>query len=171
MKARIGTVTATLLLLLACGVQLQGEEPDDSRIIERILQSKEEILKTLGATNPATPVTFLAVWDFDGTVLKGDWAAPIRVPSIPKWSTSVPLPFSPAATLIPPISNSPRGRDIGAIRAVARGKGEPGLGKAAISRLATVLQGGCDCSEPVRCPGWPAERSPPPATTCQIIPR
>lgn len=77
MKALIAAVLS-LLLLLAGGARLQAEEPDDSRIIERILQSKQEILKALAATNSAAPVTFLAVWDFDGTVLKSDCSEGLR---------------------------------------------------------------------------------------------
>jgi len=45
-----------------------AEEPDDSRIVEQILKTREAILKQ--ATN-AEPV-FAAFWDFDGTILKGD---------------------------------------------------------------------------------------------------
>src|SRR5882757_8621010 len=46
----------------------RAEEPDDSRIVEQIFQTREAILKV--STN-AEPV-FAAFWDFDGTILKGD---------------------------------------------------------------------------------------------------
>lgn len=46
----------------------QAEEPDDSRIISQILQTRAAILQTTGDTN----AVFLAFWDFDGTTMKGD---------------------------------------------------------------------------------------------------
>jgi phosphoserine phosphatase len=64
-----------LLLTFACLFTLAGiphtlaEEPDDSRIIGQILHAREGILKTLSDTSA---VVFLAFWDFDGTILKGD---------------------------------------------------------------------------------------------------
>jgi phosphoserine phosphatase len=51
---------------------LYAEEPDDQRIIERILGTRDAILKSGGGTNPAGSPVFLAFWDFDGTILKGD---------------------------------------------------------------------------------------------------
>jgi phosphoserine phosphatase len=51
----------------------QAEEPDDTFIIKRILRTREQILKASsdGTKRAAAPV-FLAFWDFDGTILKGD---------------------------------------------------------------------------------------------------
>jgi phosphoserine phosphatase len=49
-----------------------AEEPDDSLIIGRILHTREQILKTVADSNPAASPLFLAFWDFDGTILKGD---------------------------------------------------------------------------------------------------
>ncbi len=46
----------------------RAEEPDDSRIINQILSTREAIIKTTGETN----ALFLAFWDFDGTTMKGD---------------------------------------------------------------------------------------------------
>jgi len=50
------------------------EEPDDSRIIGRILQTRAAILQSTGDTN----AIFLAFWDFDGTTLKGDCSEGLR---------------------------------------------------------------------------------------------
>jgi phosphoserine phosphatase len=49
-----------------------AEEPDDSRIIERILSARQAILSPSPATNSQATPLFLAFWDFDGTILKGD---------------------------------------------------------------------------------------------------
>jgi phosphoserine phosphatase len=49
-----------------------AEEPDDTRIVEQVLRTREAILRTLPGTNLAASTTFLAFWDFDGTILKGD---------------------------------------------------------------------------------------------------
>ena len=65
-----------LLILLIVPV-LRAEEPDDSQIIERILRTREQILKTAAATN-ASSIVFLAIWDFDGTILKGDCSEGLR---------------------------------------------------------------------------------------------
>lgn len=62
-------VAAIGLVPLASGSLAMAEEADDSRIIERILHTREAILKNAPATNPTV---FLAFWDFDGTILKGD---------------------------------------------------------------------------------------------------
>lgn len=45
-----------------------AEEPDDSRILARILQTQAAILDLPGNSN----AIFLAFWDFDGTTMKGD---------------------------------------------------------------------------------------------------
>src|SRR5438876_9659049 len=50
----------------------RAEEPDDSRIIQQILQTREQILKKVGSTNSGPSPIFLTFWDFDGTILKGD---------------------------------------------------------------------------------------------------
>jgi phosphoserine phosphatase len=57
------------LLLLPLG---HAEEPDDSLIVQRILRTREQILKTTSGTRLAESAVFLAFWDFDGTILKGD---------------------------------------------------------------------------------------------------
>jgi hypothetical protein len=46
----------------------RAEEPDDSRIINQVLQTRAAILNRTGNTN----AVFLAFWDFDGTTLKDD---------------------------------------------------------------------------------------------------
>jgi|SRR6266446_1384064 len=62
----------TLLGCAACffvfSTLAHAEEPDDSVIIQRILRTREQILKSASDTN----LVFLAFWDFDGTILKGD---------------------------------------------------------------------------------------------------
>ena len=67
--------------LLGCGLLLlgswpaipvQAEAPDDSRILDRILRTREQILQKVAATNAAAAPVFLAFLDFDGTILKGD---------------------------------------------------------------------------------------------------
>ena len=50
----------------------RAEEPDDSRIINHILQARNEIIRSIGATNSRPSPAFVAFWDFDGTILKGD---------------------------------------------------------------------------------------------------
>jgi phosphoserine phosphatase len=73
-------VTCTLwVLVFSAGPLLQAEEPDDSRIIERILQTREKILETAPGTNLAASAVFLAFWDFDGTILKGDCSEGLKV--------------------------------------------------------------------------------------------
>ena len=64
--------SAVCVLALSLTPLGHGEEPDDSRILQRILGTREQILKTSAGTNLAGPAVFLAVWDFDGTILKGD---------------------------------------------------------------------------------------------------
>jgi phosphoserine phosphatase len=63
--------TLTLCLLLALPI-VHAEEPDDTRIIQQVLQTRDAILKAIPATKPADAPVFLAFWDFDGTILKGD---------------------------------------------------------------------------------------------------
>jgi len=57
-----------VLLALSIFTLTRAEEPDDSRIIGQILQTRAAILKSIGDKN----AIFLAFWDFDGTTLKGD---------------------------------------------------------------------------------------------------
>jgi phosphoserine phosphatase len=57
-----------LFLALSLFTAARAEEPDDSRIIGRILQTRAAILKSTGDTN----AVFLTFWDFDGTTMKGD---------------------------------------------------------------------------------------------------
>ena len=59
------------LLLAATGAAL-AEEPDDTRIINQVLQTRDGILQSAGAANARPSPAFLAFWDFDGTILKGD---------------------------------------------------------------------------------------------------
>ena len=59
-------------LLLAATGAARAEEPDDTRIISHILQARDEILRSAGAANARPSPAFLAFWDFDGTILKGD---------------------------------------------------------------------------------------------------
>jgi len=67
--ARFSTGFA-ISVLLACLTIHSGraEEPDDTRIVEQILQTREAIEKQ--STN-GKPV-FAAFWDFDGTIIRGD---------------------------------------------------------------------------------------------------
>jgi phosphoserine phosphatase len=57
-----------LLLTFSTFILARAEEPDDSRIINQVLQTHDAIVKTTGDTN----ALFLAFWDFDGTTMKGD---------------------------------------------------------------------------------------------------
>ncbi|MCX6925115.1 MAG: HAD family hydrolase [Verrucomicrobia bacterium] len=59
-------------LVLAVLGTAHAEEPDDSRIINHIFQTRDEILQRIGPTGSLPPPVFLAFWDFDGTILKGD---------------------------------------------------------------------------------------------------
>lgn len=61
---------AALTLVLAFSViaPVHAEEPDDSRIIGQILHTRDAIQKISSETN----AVFLAFWDFDGTIMKGD---------------------------------------------------------------------------------------------------
>lgn len=56
-----------------------AEEPDDGRIIQQVLRTREAILKSLGGTNSGASVVFLAFWDFDGTILKGDCSEGLKI--------------------------------------------------------------------------------------------
>ena len=58
---------------------LHAEEPDDTRIIHRILQTREAILNILPDPKLAPSPVFLAFWDFDGTILKGDCSEGLRI--------------------------------------------------------------------------------------------
>jgi phosphoserine phosphatase len=66
-------VRTAVCLLVLCGIRcVQAEEPDDSRIIGQILETRRQILSTADSTNKSNATVFLAFWDFDGTILKGD---------------------------------------------------------------------------------------------------
>jgi phosphoserine phosphatase len=65
------TLLVFALLLAALGAA-RAEEPDDTRILSQILQARAEILRSAGAANSHPSPLFLAFWDFDGTILKGD---------------------------------------------------------------------------------------------------
>lgn len=54
-----------------------AEEPDDSRILDQILQTRDAILRS-APTRAGKPV-FLTFWDFDGTLLKGDCSEGLRI--------------------------------------------------------------------------------------------
>jgi phosphoserine phosphatase len=69
----------TLALTLVTLGAVHAEEPDDSRIIQQILQARGDILRSLEATNSAPSPVFLAFWDFDGTILKGDCSEGLSV--------------------------------------------------------------------------------------------
>jgi phosphoserine phosphatase len=59
--------------LLLCVLPLaHAEEPDDTVILQHILRTREAILKANSAAHPANRAEFIAAWDFDGTILKGD---------------------------------------------------------------------------------------------------
>src|SRR4051812_31357416 len=62
MTALAGKILCVCLLSIAA----RAEEPDDTRIIQTILQTREQILRS------STNAIFIACWDFDGTILKGD---------------------------------------------------------------------------------------------------
>src|SRR3954470_15326360 len=64
MTALAGKILCVCLLSIAA----RAEEPDDTRIIQTILQTREQILGNSTNTN----IVFIACWDFDGTILKGD---------------------------------------------------------------------------------------------------
>ncbi|MEI8040052.1 MAG: haloacid dehalogenase-like hydrolase [Verrucomicrobiota bacterium] len=68
----------TFLLALSGSVSALAEEPDDSHIITQVLRTRDAILKSAGGTNAAASTAFLAVWDFDGTILKGDCSEGLR---------------------------------------------------------------------------------------------
>ena len=69
----------TFGLMLAALGTVRAEEPDDSRIINHIFQARDEILQRMGTTNSLPPPVFLACWDFDGTILKGDCSEGLNV--------------------------------------------------------------------------------------------
>ncbi len=72
------SLCALCVLMSITSPHVQAEEPDDSRIVEQILRTREMILQT--ATNAGFPekAVFLAFWDFDGTILKGDCSEGLR---------------------------------------------------------------------------------------------
>jgi phosphoserine phosphatase len=70
MKALITLLTS--VLGVAASVSADAEEPDDTHIVSHVLQTRDAILRSLGVTNAAGSTRFLAFWDFDGTILKGD---------------------------------------------------------------------------------------------------
>ena len=68
-------------LLSGCAISALGEsipplphaeEREDSLIVQRILGTREAILKVMKTTDLAEHPIFIAAWDFDGTILKGD---------------------------------------------------------------------------------------------------
>ena len=61
-----------LPFLSMCGPSLLAEEPDDSRILDHIRQTRSAILKSDLARKMTASPRFIVIWDFDGTILKGD---------------------------------------------------------------------------------------------------
>ena len=72
--ACVGALIACQILSLA-----RAEEPDDTRIIGRILQTRDTVLKTTTSTNSGVAPVFIVVWDFDGTILKGDCSEGLNI--------------------------------------------------------------------------------------------
>jgi phosphoserine phosphatase len=68
-----------LLFLAACRVLVCAEEPDDTRILDRIIGTRDAVLKATALTNSDMAPVFIAVWDFDGTILKGDCSEGLKV--------------------------------------------------------------------------------------------
>jgi phosphoserine phosphatase len=65
--------------LLLCMLSLaHAEEPDDTVILQRIFRTREAILKANSGAQPANRAVFIAAWDFDGTILKGDWSEGLK---------------------------------------------------------------------------------------------
>lgn len=73
----VKTLTVIVIFRLALFTlqNATAEEPDDSRITERILSTREAIQQK----SPDTNTVFLAFWDFDGTILKGDCSEGLTV--------------------------------------------------------------------------------------------
>lgn len=63
---------ASWSLLLSVLPLAHAEEPDDTVILHRILGTREAILKANSAAHLTNRAVFIAAWDFDGTILKGD---------------------------------------------------------------------------------------------------
>ncbi len=61
-----------LVLLLFCTYSFSQEKTEKhaDKIISEILKTKQDIIKTLNM--PEDSLIFLAFWDFDGTIIKGD---------------------------------------------------------------------------------------------------
>ena len=57
---------------------VHAEEPNESAILQRILGTRAAILEAVGGTNLAGSGVFIAAWDFDGTILKGDCSEGLR---------------------------------------------------------------------------------------------
>ncbi len=90
----------TLLICAAslfgfCGMLgvVSAEEPDDSRIVEQVLRTRDAIL--LHAPDSAARTVFLAFWDFDGTILKGDCSEGLRHGEQTVYPGQVMVPLSP----------------------------------------------------------------------------
>ena len=61
-----------VIFAVSAATPARAEEPDDSRILGQILQARESILQQAVTADAAASTVFLAFWDFDGTILKGD---------------------------------------------------------------------------------------------------
>jgi phosphoserine phosphatase len=70
---------AVCVVALSLGRLAWAEEPDDSRIVGQILTTREAILKAAHGTNLTSSAVFVAFWDFDGTILKGDCSEGLTV--------------------------------------------------------------------------------------------
>src|ERR1041385_767707 len=49
-----------------------AEEPEDTQILSRIFKARDEILGSAASIDTNIAPRFVALWDFDGTILKGD---------------------------------------------------------------------------------------------------
>jgi phosphoserine phosphatase len=77
---RSGVVNGVwIMAFLACLPLARAEEPDDARILERILGTRDALLKATALTNSDRWPVFIAAWDFDGTILKGDCSEGLKV--------------------------------------------------------------------------------------------
>lgn len=72
---KLPVIAALGVLAFASAIVGYAEEPDDTRIIHRILDTRDALLRA----GPDTNLVFLAFWDFDGTILKGDCSEGLTV--------------------------------------------------------------------------------------------
>ena len=84
MKAMERILVLGLMLTAFCVVR--AEEPDDTQIVTHILQARDEILRSFGGTNSSPSPVFIAFWDFDGTILKGDCSEGLKAAGKPVYA-------------------------------------------------------------------------------------